>query len=110
MRIALIISTGFILSACATPKLPNVDFLKLPEFREDYENIKDYPKVTEAPQVPTDTRSDNAWDDAAKDIMKDRDGFEIPQDIEAREPDAVIEKQIDDLIGQAQAYKLDDPE
>jgi len=109
MKRAMTLLVGLTLAGCATPKLPKVDFLKLPEFREDFENIKDYPKVTEAPTVPTDTRSDKAWDDAARDIMKQRDSFSVPADIEAAETDVEIESRIDQLIEQAEAYKLDDP-
>ena len=110
MRMALIILAGCTLTACATPKMPSVDFLKLPEFREDYENIKDYPKVTEAPAVPTDTRSDKAWDDAARAIIEERDAFSVPESVESTESDAEINARIDQLIEQVEAYKLDDPE
>ncbi len=109
MKKALTLLIGLTLAGCATPKMPSVDFLKLPEFREDFENIKDYPKVTEAPDLPTDTRSDKAWDNAARDIMKERDSFSVPADSEKEETDAEIEARIDQLIEQAKAYKLDDP-
>lgn len=110
MRYGLLLICAAALSACATPKLPKVDFLKLPEFRDDYENIKDYPKVTEAPPVPTDLRKDSSWDNAARDIIEKRDGFSTPEDVDANESDAAIEQRIDDLIEKAEAYKLDDPQ
>ncbi len=109
MRLALLMISVVLLPACATPKLPKVDFLKLPEFRDDYDNIKDYPKVTEAPAEPTDLRKDKAWDNAARDIIKQRDGFSTPVDSEASESDKQIEQRINALIEEAKAYKIDDP-
>ena len=110
MKYAAILALSFALSACSTVKMPKVNLLDLPEFEEDYENIKDYPKVADAPPVPTDKRSDTDWDNAAKSIMKVRDEFSTPTDNDAAESDAAIEARINELIAKAEAYKLDDPE
>ena len=110
MKYAAFLALSIVLSACSTVKMPKVNLLDLPEFEEDYENIKDYPKVVDAPPVPTDKRGDLVWDNAARSIMKIRDGFSTPADVDASESDAAIEARIDELIAKAEAYKLDDPE
>jgi len=112
-RFKLLISLSVgavILSGCTTVKIPNLDFLKVPEFREDAVNIKDYPKAGDVPIAPTDVRSAKAWDDAAKDIIKERDDYERPADIRDNVTDADVERNIDELRAKAQAYKLDDPQ
>ena len=58
------------LSGCTTVRMPNLDFLKLPEFREDAVNISDYPRVKDAPVAPTDVRSAKEWDNAAEDLIE----------------------------------------
>ena len=110
MKYAAILAFSVVLAGCSTVKMPKVNLLDLPEFEEDYENIKDYPKVSDAPPVPTDQRKDQEWDEAARSIMKVRDEFSTPADGEAVESDAAIEARIKELIAKAEAYKLDDPE
>lgn len=107
--IALCAST-VVLMGCSTVKMPKIDFLKLPEFREDAVNIKDYPRVADAPTAPTDVRSAKAWDDVAKDLIKVRDGADAPLDTRDNETDAEVLANIEELREQAQAYKLDDPQ
>ena len=98
------------LSGCTTVKMPNIDFLKLPEFREDAVNIKDFPRVKDAPVAPTDVRTAKQWDSAAKDLIKLRDDFDPPQDVRSNETDAEVLQNIAALRAEAQAYKLDDPQ
>jgi len=98
------------LSACSTVKVPNIDFVKLPGFEKEAENIGGYPNAAEAPEAPTDTRSKSAWDSAAKDIIRQRDGFVIPST--GNDPiktDAQIEQELQRLKEKAREYKLDDP-
>jgi len=112
-RLKTLIVLGFsagVMTGCSTVKMPKIDFLKLPEFREDAVNIKDYPRVADAPTAPTDVRSAKAWDDAAKDIIKIRDNSEVPLDTRDNKTDAEVLDNIEALREQAQAYKLDDPQ
>jgi len=73
MSIGVIAS--LMMSACSTVKVPNIDFIKFPEFLEEARNIKDYPKVSDAPSAPEDVRSAKAWDDAAKAIIDQRETY-----------------------------------
>lgn len=98
------------LPACTTVKLPDLDFLKLPEFRGDAVNVKDYPRVKDAPIAPTDVRSAKEWDDAAKDLIKIRDKLDAPVDVRENVTDAEVLANIEELRLKAQAYKLDDPQ
>lgn len=98
------------LTGCTTVKMPNLDFLKLPEFRGDAVNVKDYPNVKDAPVAPTDVRSAKQWDDAAKDLIKIRDKTDVPVDVRENETDAEVLANIEELRLKAQAYKLDDPQ
>lgn len=102
--------TAVLLAGCSTVKLPKIDFLKSPEFKEDAENIGDYPKVANAPEAPGDVRSDEAWDDAARKLMKARADFTVPDSGQAKRSDAEIEAEIRALEAKVKAYKLDDPQ
>lgn len=110
LRIATIISLPLILGACSTVSLPNVDFLKLPEFKEDAENVKDYPNVANAPQTPTDTRSDAAWDGAANKLIKARNEFQVPENPRGQKSDAEIKQEFEALRAKVHDYKKDDPQ
>lgn len=99
-----------VLAGCSTVKLPKVDFLKSPEFKEDAENIGGYPKVADAPVAPGDVRSDAAWDEAARKLMKVRADFKVPESGQPKRTDAEIEAEIKALEAKVKAYKLDDPQ
>lgn len=87
-----------------------MDFIKFPEFREEAENIGDYPKVEDAPEVPSGLRTDAQWDVAAKRVIAKRDGFgDIPEPINAG-TDQEIEDEINALAAKVEEYKLDDPQ
>lgn len=111
MRVLLTIAPAVVLmSGCQTVKLPNIDLVKLPEFKEDIENPSDYPNVADAPEIPTDVRSDKAWDKAARDIMAKRESFTKPQTENSEKSDAEILSDIERLKADARAYKADDPQ
>ncbi len=104
--------TGLILGvlpSCASLKMPNLDFIKLPEFKEDAKNIGDYPSVADAPLAPQDIRSDKRWDKDARSLMKKRDALQPPVLPDALS-DEEIEAEMQSLAAKAQAYKRDDPE
>jgi len=95
---------------CSSVKLPKLDLLKLPEFKEESENIGDYPNVVDAPSLPTDVRSANDWDKTAKDIIKARDSVVPPTEPErAKTPDEIT-REIDRLTQQVNEYRADDPQ
>ena len=96
------------LSACSTVKMPDFNLGKLAEFK-DAKIDGDYPSVADAPEVPTEIRSDAAWDQSAKALIGMRDSFEIPDgDASAKTP-AEIAAEFERLRAQTQAYKADDP-
>ncbi len=99
-----------IFAGCASVKMPDIDFLKLPEFQEDIENIGGYPDVASAPQRPEDLPTDAEWDAAARDIMNRRDSFVGPNDGATGMSDAEFEQKIRELSAKVEAYKIDDPE
>jgi len=99
-----------VLGGCASIKMPEFDFINLPEFKEDAENVGDYLKVAEAPEAPSDIRSDAAWDSAAKGLIAKRDGFVIPDSGEPPMTDAQILAEMKRLAAKVEAYKLDDPQ
>ncbi len=107
--LALLAAPAF-LSACSSVSLPNVDFLKLPEFQEEAKNVKDYPNISEAPALPTDLRSASAWDTAANDLISARDGFAIPEDAQPAKTEAEILNEFKELREKVNAYKKDDPQ
>lgn len=109
-RIAVIASLPLILGACSTVSLPNVDFLKLPEFKEDAQNVKDYPNVADAPETPTDTRSDAAWDGAANKLIKARNEFQAPDNPRGQKTETEIKREFEALRAKVHDYKKDDPQ
>lgn len=97
------------LSACASVKIPNLDLMKLPDFRAESEKLGEYPAVENAPGLPSEIRTDRQWDRDAKAIIRIRDNFEAP-----REPDRVtsasdIEREINRLTDVVNEYRADDP-
>lgn len=97
------------LCACQTVRMPKIDLMKSPEFENDAANIgNDYPDLAEAPERPTDMRSDAQWDADAKALIAMQDGaFEaIPEDALSQ---AEIDARFEELKARAQAYKADDP-
>ncbi len=109
LRILALVGLAGLLTNCASVKIPDFDFVKFPEFRQDAENVADYPKVEDAPQAPENIRSDRKWDAAAKQIMARRDGLNIPDDENAKTV-SEIENEMKKLGQQVDAYKKDDPE
>ena len=109
--ILLIIFSVFSMSACSSIKMPNLDFIKIPEFRkefrEDAKNIGKYPEVANAPQRPNDIRSDEEWDKAAKTIMAEGEAFNPPPLNPANK--AMLDAEIENLSQKVEEYKLDDP-
>lgn len=95
------------LSACSTMKMPNLDFVKFPEFLEEARNIKSYPNVADAPDLPTDFRTAEEWDALAREIMAARRGVSV---LDLPQHAAFSDAEFEALKAQARAYKLDDPQ
>ena len=109
-KLCWILAAPAVLSACSTVSLPKVDFLKLPEFEEDAKNVKDYPKVSEAPQLPVDTRTAAAWDDSARALLAKRDSFNAPLDGNTEKTEEQLLREFEALKAKVDAYKADDPQ
>lgn len=111
LRAAGIVLLGTALCSCASVKsrIADLDFVKLPEFREDAANIGNYPDFTNAPQVPKDVRSAKQWDKDAKKLLAKRDGFIVPP-AGPEMSQAEIEREMQNAANKVQAYKLDDPQ
>lgn len=105
-HLLLALTLSVTLSACATYELPeNLDFIKLPEFREAVAELEDYPDVANAPPAPSGVRSDARWDKDARALIRLRDNFNAPISSDQGFTDSEIER----LKAQVRAYKLDDP-
>lgn len=101
---------GVLLSGCSTVSVPNVDFLKLPEFREIVKNNQtNVPDVNEIPAEPDNVRADVIWDADAKELAALRERFAIPRTEGALASQAQIDAEFERLKSKAQAYQLDDP-
>lgn len=99
------------LSGCSTVKVPDIDFLKLPEFREIVKNNQtNVPDVSEVPAEPDDVRSDEAWDTDAQRLLALRDGLTVPESDLATLSQQEIDADYARNKAKAQAYKLDDPQ
>ncbi|MEP6341923.1 MAG: hypothetical protein ABJ275_01295 [Maricaulaceae bacterium] len=97
------------INACASIKLPSLDLIKLPEFRQDAENLGDYPNVEEAPALPKEVGSDSLWDSRADKIIKTRDLFNAPTEPDRPVTDDQINQEIDRLTASVNEYRKDDP-
>ena len=96
-------------NACASIKLPSLDLIKLPEFRQDAENLGDYPNVEDAPALPKEVGSDKLWDNRAKKIIQARDQFNAPIEPDRPVTDDQINQEIDRLRASVNEYRKDDP-
>ena len=103
---------GFLgLPACSSINAPKIDLMGGSAFDEDVQNLdSSIPSVDEAPDVPTDVRSDAAWDDSAKTLMEVRDSFSVPDKIYDQPSEDALKANFQELKNQAQAYKADDPQ
>jgi len=108
LRTMTFVGLAGVLTSCASMEIPNFDFIKFPEFKQDAENIGDFPKVEDAPLAPINVRSDKQWDAAAEKIIAERDGLVTPSG-EAAKTTAEIERGMEKLRAEVDAYKTDDP-
>lgn len=76
-------------------------------FRDSETDLSDTPDVDKAPVVPSDLRSAESWDDAAKAILAEREALALP-DTDSLSTDPVAE--FERLRAEVRAYKLDDPD
>ncbi len=108
-RIMSVVALTVLLSSCSSIKVPDMDFIKFPELKEDAKNIPDYPDVADAAEKPSDLRSDGQWDKAAENIIAKRDSFENP-DLKDPRTDTEINNAMQNLGAKVDAYKEDDPQ
>ncbi len=98
------------LGGCSSVNLPKADILKFGEAHAGAKDYTKYPKITDAPAVPTDIRSDAAWDAAARDLFKARDGFTTPADIGITKSTEQIQREFEMARAKVHEYKKDDPQ
>jgi len=102
-------AAGLGLGGCSSVKLPQLDLLKLPEFKEESENIGKYPAVVDAPGLPTEVRKAGEWDELAKEIIATRDSVKAPAEPDRPKTTDEITQEIDRLTGEVNEYRADDP-
>lgn len=108
---AVLASAALAMSACSTVKMPNMDFLRLPEFREAAAKLVDgFPEVSDAPSRPEDVRSAAEWDAAARSLIAQRERLSVPMDGAAPMSEAELDAEVERLKAQIRRYKLDDPQ
>lgn len=100
-----------LLGGCTTIKKTNLDFLKIPEFKEAAQKlIEGYPNVVDAPTRPDDIRTAKEWDAAAKALIARRESFAPPSSGPMATTDAELLARIEALRAEVRSYKLDDPQ
>lgn len=107
-KISVLLILGMIPAACSSVKIP--DLVDLPEFKEagvDTQNLE-FPDPMKAPALPDDLRTDAQWDQAAGQMVKARDSFGAPIDVDGR-TEQEIKRDIEALKAKVKEYKLDDP-
>ena len=110
-RIFMLASAAVCLSACSTVKLPDFDMPGLAKFKEaSAKLVEGYPEVSEAPVRPEDLRSSAKWDSAAKALMSQRDGFNVPDTSGLPETSEAFDREVEALKAEVRSYKLDDPQ
>ena len=106
----VICGSGILLSGCANMNVPDFDSMKFPDFREEAENIGDYPGAEDAPPTPNDLRTDAQWDAAARGVLAKRDGLKSAPPSAPNKSEDALQNEIQALDAQVEAYKLDDPQ
>jgi len=110
MKIAVLVISVIALPACSTVRMPNIDFLNLPEFREAAAKlIEGYPDVGDAPTRPEDFRSSAEWDAAARELITRREALRTPMAGSRPMSETEVDAEIERLKAQIHRYKLDDP-
>ena len=107
-KITALLILGMIPAGCSTVKMP--DLVDLPEFKEagvDTQNLE-FPDPMKAPSLPDDLRTAAQWDQAAGQMVRQRDNFGAPEDIGGR-TEQQIKQDIEALRNKVKEYKLDDP-
>lgn len=104
-----ILGLSFALGGCSSMRLPDSEFFKSDDI-EDTSKLRSFPKVTEAPEAPTDIRSDAAWDKAARNLQKVRDEFQAPTDLKPVRSKDTLEREMAIARAKVHDYKKDDPQ
>ena len=104
---SLAILSATVLAGCQSIGMPKLSEVAAP-FRSDVEDIPRSPRLSEAPVRPTDDRSSAAWDNAARELIAERDQLAPPADPNAP-TSAQIEADIEALKREVAAYQAEDP-
>jgi len=108
-KIAFAVSVGLWATACSSVKVP--DIVDLPEFGDSVANAEnfEYLDPMNAPEVPDDMKSSTQWDKAAKAMIRKRENFNAPIDVDGALTEQQIKQEIEALKSKVKEYKLDDP-
>lgn len=107
--ILLGVSVWAMAGGCTSIKIPDVDFFKLPEYKEAKKDAA-YPEAGDAPSAPMDKRSKAAWDSAAQTLIDTRDNFNAPSGGGPERSPEDIQREYDALKAKIDEYKIDDPQ
>lgn len=97
------------LGACKTVNSVKIDLLKLPEFIEEATQIKDFPRASDAPQLPENIPNLSVWDAHAQTLIDLRQALPpVPDQTLPASEDITLEFEI--FKARVRAYKEDDPD
>lgn len=109
MRSLILLLVAGLLPACATVEIPDLG-QNLADFRDNLGDLdKDYMQAEELRPVPTDIRSAEQWDDAAREMQSLQEGFKTPP-FEPSLSDEAFEAAFESAQDYAKEYKDDDPQ
>lgn len=104
----VLISIG--MSACTTMELRGVDFMGQNSFEEDLEDLENsFPGADETPDLPTGVRTDEEWDQSAREMGVLFDVADTPE-LKPSLSDEEFDQQFDSAQDAASEYKKDDPQ
>lgn len=104
-----ILGLTLVLGGCSSMRLPDSEFFTSDDI-EDASKLRTFPKVTEAPEAPTDIRSAAAWDEAARKLQKARDEYQAPMDLKPVRSKETLEREMAIARAKVHEYKKDDPQ
>ena len=88
--------------------MPDLSGIAAPFRNEAQAGVGDTPKVSAAPTRPSDDRAATDWDQAAVELMRERDALSPPP---TTDPYVLseVEAAIDEAQAEVNAYRADDP-
>lgn len=111
LRLFTLTACAAAICGCTTVKMPNLDALKLSNFKEEAARLEaNTPNVGDAPRAPTDIRSDAEWDGDVRAMIDIRDDFVSMKTPIEPSDNVDVDAEFAQAKARVQAYKLDDPQ